>query len=91
MPVTNSVESRPVAARNAVSSTPTDLTPSSRPWVVDQRPAVVAHRPHDGVPADAVLNRDRRHVVAVLTDPPAGLHAGPRRSMRGWRSVLARR
>ena len=45
--------------------------------VIHQRAAVVAHRPHDGRPADAEVASDRRHRMGVLADPPASLGAGP--------------
>jgi hypothetical protein len=44
--------------------------------VVHQPGAVVAHRPHDGLPADPEVTSDRRHRMGVLADPPAGLGAG---------------
>jgi hypothetical protein len=44
--------------------------------VVHQPGAVVAHRPHDGLPADPEVTSDRRHRMGVLADPPARLGAG---------------
>jgi hypothetical protein len=45
--------------------------------VVDQRLAVIGHRPHHRRPANPQVTGDRRHRVGVLADPPARLGPGP--------------
>ena len=45
--------------------------------VIDQWPAVVAHRLHHCGPADAQGATDLGHGVVVLAHPPAGLDPGP--------------
>ena len=61
-----------VAARNAVSSTPTLSTPSSRLVIVDQRLPVVADRGHHGAPADPELGG---HRATVCPSSPTRRHA----------------
>lgn len=62
--------------------------------VLDQRPAVVARRPHHGVPADPEQRGDRGHVQPVLTEWTARLlpdSFGQRRSRSDLLAGLAPR
>ena len=77
MPVTNTVPAVGVAARNAVSSTPSVCTPSSRSGSSTSGLAVLADRGHHRRPADPELGRHRGHRLPSLTDPAARLGPGP--------------
>ncbi len=58
--------------------------------VLDQREAVLAHRVHDGLPADAVLRGDASDGLAVLPDSATGLAARPLTQARPRPDRLAR-